>query len=442
MSISSLLHVSKCLNKEVQAPSFFDMKRTAAVILGGGQGTRLFPLTVWRSKPAMCFGGHYRLIDVPISNSIHSGCQKIFVITQYLSTSLHQHIFKTYRAESFSSQIQLLTAEEKHAHKNWFLGTADAVRQNIEYIRESSADYFFILSGDQLYQMDFQKMMQFALQTNADAVIAALPISSKEAKRMGILKIDDNNSIIRFEEKPQDNALLNQMELTESQKDAYGLHPTDDRHLLGSMGIYLFKRDTLLDLLQQDKREDFGKHLIPTQVGKGQTAAYIFNGYWEDIGTIESYYHANMSLLGKDPLFSCYDENRPIFVDHSHLPGARISNAQVNDSIICDGSMIEGDEVTNCILGKRTIVHKGTIIRDSYVMGNDFFKSPHHAEGFSIGENCIIRKTIVDKHVHIGKGVQLINKNQLSTYDGDHVYIRDGIIVVSRGAAIPDGFIL
>lgn len=424
-----------------------DMKRVAAIILGGGQGTRLFPLTMWGCKPAMCFGGRYRLIDVPISNSINSGCQKIFIITQFLSSSLHQHVFKTYRLDPFSSGfIELLPAEEKPKNRNWFQGTADAVRQNLDYFIETPVDYFFILSGDQLYNMDFQAMLHYAKETNADLVIGTLPVEEKTAKRMGILKIDQNNCVTDFKEKPQEKELLEKMRLSTEQATQLGIDPEKKLDFLGSMGIYLFKRQALLDLLESDQREDFGSHLIPTKVAKGGVSAYVYHGYWEDIGTIESFYHANMALTSSKPLFNCYDEARPIFSCHSNLPGARVFGTQVKDSIICEGSVIEADEVSNTILGPRTILHKGTIVRDSYIIGNDFFSShiPNSRlpEKFQIGENCIIRNAIIDKHVCIGKGVQLINKNKLTHYDGQDVFIRDGIIVVSRGASIPDGFIL
>lgn len=443
-STFSQLH-NKTSHHLIQNP--VDMKRAAAIILGGGQGTRLFPLTMWRCKPAMCFGGRYRLIDVPISNSINSGCHKIYVITQYLSTSLHQHIFKTYRSDVFSSGfIELLPAEEKHQNKSWFLGTADAVRQNIDYFIEAPVDYFFILSGDQLYNMDFQKMLYFAKDSDADLVIAALPIEEYDTGRMGILQIDEKSFITNFVEKPQEKKVLKKFRLTKKQIESLDLDPEKNLQFLGSMGIYLFKRQVLLDLLQKDTREDFGKHLIPSQVEKGKTAAYIHQGYWEDIGTIESFYNANIALTNPRPYFNCYDESRPIFSNHTNLPGAMITDTHIKNSIICEGALVEAKEISHSILGRRSIVHKGTVIRDSYVMGNNYYTPPIDSsrlpKHFYIGENCIINKAIIDMHVCIGKNVQLINKDGLKYYDGEDVYIRDGIIVVSRGATIPDGFIL
>lgn len=416
-----------------------DMNRVASIILGGGQGTRLFPLTVTRCKPAISFGGRYRLIDVPISNSINSGCQKIFIVTQFLSSSLHQHIFKTYHRDTFSSGfIELLPAEQRAYDSGWFQGTADAVRQNIDYFIETPVDYFLILSGDQLYNMDFRKMLQFARKSNADMVVAAIPINEQDTKRMGVLKIDENSFIREFIEKPQEASLIEEFQLPDHASRDKG------RHYLGSMGIYLFKRDVLLDLLSHDPREDFGKHLIPTQVERGSSAAYVHDGYWEDIGTIDSFFQANMALTRKNSSFNCYDEANPIFSLRYNLPGPKISDTKITNVIICEGAIVDALEVSDSILGPRTMVKKGTIIRNSYIMGNDYYTPPIRTarlpEKLSIGEHCLLDRVIVDKHVFIGNNVELTNKQNLNHYDGDNVYIRDGIIIVPRGVSLPDGF--
>ncbi|MCE5319208.1 MAG: glucose-1-phosphate adenylyltransferase, partial [Parachlamydia sp.] len=285
-----------------------DMSRVAAIILGGGQGTRLYPLTQSRCKPAISFGGRYRLIDVPISNSINSGCHKLFIITQFLSSSLHQHIFNTYRHDIFSSGfLELLPAEEKPSQKEWFQGTADAVRQNLDYFIETPVDYFLILSGDQLYNMDYQEMIRFARATDADVVVASLPINSSDAKRMGVLKIDTSSRITEFVEKPQEESILQKM-----RQPVDGM-TTPEKPFLGSMGIYVFKREALIQFLETDARADFGKHLIPSAVSQGRAAAYIYQGYWEDIGTIGSFYEANMALTKTEPDFNIYDENWPVY---------------------------------------------------------------------------------------------------------------------------------
>lgn len=435
----------KAYQQQLKMPA--DMKRVAAIILGGGQGSRLFPLTISYCKPAACVGGKYRLIDIPLSNAINSGCSKIFIVTQFLSTLLLQHISRTYQIGSFASGcIELLPAEQRPSHQSWFQGTADAVRQNLDYFVDLPVDYFLILSGDQLYNMNFQHLVQFAQNTDADLVISSLLVAENDAKRMGILKINEDSLITEFQEKPQSVELLERMRLPEYALQKRNKASDQSRQYLGSMGIYLFKRNALLNLLQQDLREDFGKHLIPTKVQQGKAAAYLFDGYWEDIGTIESFYQANMALTKPNPLLNCYDENNPIFSKPLHLPAPKITNTHVIDSIICEGSIIEADEIRGSILGPRTIVKKGSIIKHSYIMGNDFYaplidtgRLPDHLQ---IGENCIIDRAIVDKHVHIGDGVQLTNKNQLTNFNSDHVYIRDGIIVVTSGARLPDGYIL
>lgn len=427
-----------------QAP--IDMSRVAAIILGGGQGTRLAPLTNTRCKPAICFGGKYRLIDIPMSNSINSGCLKIFIVTQFLSSSLHQHIFRTYRLGTFSSGfIELLPAEQKPSIHSWYQGTADAIRQNLDYFVDTPVDYFFILSGDQLYNFNFQKMLRFAQETNADLVVAALPVDERNAKRMGLLKINEDHFVAEFHEKPQEQALLDHMRLPNIAIRHMGKDIDPNRCYLGSMGIYLFKRQALLDLLQNDPREDFGKHLIPTKVTQGNVAAYLYEGYWEDIGTIESFYKANIALTETNPIFNCYDENNPIFAYHNNLPAAKFVNTQICDSIICDGSIVEAREIKNSILGARTVVKSGTVIRNSYLMGNDFYTPPVYSDrlprDLTIGEDCLIDNAIIDKHVQLGNKVQLINKNQIQEYSSDKIHVRDGIIVVTRGTHLPDGFI-
>lgn len=425
-----------------------DMTRVAAIILGGGAGTRLYPLTMTRCKPAISFGGRYRLIDVPVSNAINSGCHKMFIITQFLSSTIHRHIFQTYHLDFFSSGfIEVLAAEQKPSQKEWFQGTADAVRQNIEYFIETPVDYFLILSGDQLYNFDFRHMVQFAEKTDADLVVAALPVNAKEAKRMGILKVNEHDIISDFYEKPQDPAVLEMYRSHPSVIGKLDVLPDSDRQYLGSMGIYLFKRNALIKLLQEDAREDFGKHLIPTKVKQGGAFAYLYDGYWEDIGTIEAFYQSNIALTQGYSPFDFYNETNPIYSNRSSLPGPKICNTRINHSIICEGALVEAEEVGNSILGPRSVVKRGTVIMDSYIMGNDFYKPP--VEGtksfpaeLHIGENCVIRRAILDKNVFLGKGVQLINKDRLHEYDSNPVFIRDGIIVVTRGAHLPDGFIL
>ncbi len=431
-----------------EIPSSPDMKRVGCLILGGGQGTRLFPLTHARSKPAIRFGGRYRLIDVPLSNAINSGCLKIFVVTQFLSSSLHRHIFKTYFPKAVTSGfIELLAAEQKPNQDTWYQGTADAIRQNLQYFIEAPVDYFFILSGDQLYHMNFQHMVRFAQKTDADMVVAALPVDGAGAKRMGVMKVDGQSRITDFVEKPQDPSTLESFRCPTHMLEHLGRTQLEEPHYLASMGIYLFKRQALINLLQQDSRDDFGKHLIPSIVGQGRASAFLYDGYWEDIGTIGSFYNANMALTRPEPFFNCYDEACPLYAHQHNLPPSKIMDTQVKHSIIGEGSVVEAKAIRNSILGPRSVVKHGTVIEGSYVMGNDFYTLPVPMEDrlsdtMQIGRDCVIKRAIIDTNVYIGDHVRLENVQGLDHFDGDGIYIRDGIIVVTRGAQLPDHYCL
>lgn len=435
-------------NESEEKDHYIDMSRVATVVLGGGQGTRLFPLTMSRCKPAICFGGRYRLIDVPVSNAINSGCHKIFIITQFLSTSLHRYISHTYNLDAFSSGfIDVLAVEEKPNEASWFEGTADAVRKNLEHFAETPADYFMILSGDQLYNMDLQDLLRCAKESGSDIVVATLPVTESDAKRMGIMQVNDKNLITAFHEKPKDLEVLKTLQTPYSQLQHLNIDPSSKRCYLGSMGIYIFKREALFDILQKYDGNDFGKDIIPIAVSQGRVTAYPYNGYWEDIGTIESFYNTNIALAQDKAPFDCYNEEQPIYTTRYNLPGPKIRNATIRDSIICEGAIVEADEVVNSILGPRTVVREKSVIRNSYVMGNDYYECPvehskRSAHEPQIGSHCVIEKTILDKNVSIGNGVRLINKQGLKEYDGKDVFIRDGIIIVTRGAEIPDGFTL
>lgn len=431
-----------------------EMHRVASIVLGGGQGTRLFPLTHDVPKPAIPFGGRYRLIDIPVSNSINAGICKIFVITQFLSCALHRHLIQTYRFDNFSSGfIEILTPEQRPNSECWFQGTADAVRQSMHYFMDLPVDYFLILSGDQLYNMDFEEMIQFAREKNADLTIASLPVDKENAHRMGILKIDEDANVQEFYEKPQEDELLQKLICDKSIFKKWNLCACDgsgeDKKYLGSMGIYVFKREALFKLLREDNGEDFGKHLIPKQINQGRVAAYLYQGYWEDIGTIKSFYEANMALTQDKPAFDCYDLTNPIYTLMNNLPGPKFGETRISSSIIGEGSIINADEISNSILGVRAVVKKDTIIRDSYIMGNDFYEPPLRdlgtlPENLEIQEECFIENAIIGRNCCIGKGVRLMNVKNLDNYDSEDgsVYIRDGIIIVPAGSRIPDGFVL
>jgi len=423
-----------------------DTSRVASIILGGGQGTRLAPLTTTTCKPAIPFGGRYRLVDIPISNSLNSDIRKIIIISQFLSAALHHHLFQTYQLEPFRSGfLQLLTAEQRPSGGKWFQGTADAIRQNLDYLLECPADYFLILSGDQLYNFDFRQILHHAMEQDADLTIAALPIEEEEASRMGLLKVSPDGWVSDFIEKPEQEEVRSPFAMSDQTMVRMGLSSQSKRRYLASMGIYVFKRQALWDLLARDPREDFGKHLIPTKVREGGVSAFIYDGYWEDIGTIRAFYEANLMLTDPHPALHFYDEPRKIYSASRNLPGPKINDAHISSSVICEGAIVNGSQLHHSILGPRAVVGEGTKIYDSIIMGANAYTPPQHTprplpQTFSIGERCEIRGAIIDRNVHIGNDVRLVNEKGLTEYDSDHVYIRDGIIVVVRGASIPDGF--
>ncbi len=392
-----------------------------SVVLAGGQGSRLFPLTQSRCKPSVSFGGNYRLIDIPLSNSLNSQINRMYVISQFFASELQEHIFDTYKLDMLhQGRIEMLCPEETPEGMKLFKGTADAVRQNMRYLLTTPTEYFLILSGDQLYNIDFRKILLFAMEKKAGLVIAALDVKEAEAKRMGLLKIDKNSYVTDFNEKPQEAHILKEYR-----------HPTKPTHFLGSMGIYVFNKATLISILQEEG-DDFGKHLIPQQVKKGDTYAFLYDGYWEDIGTINAFYNANLALLDRKEgeCLNTYDETNPIFTRPRFLPSPLIRGTLVQDSYIGQGSIVEAKEISRCILGLKINVQKGAIIKNSIVLGNS-----------TIGENTLIEKAIVDENAQIGKNVQLINKSNLQNHDGDGIYVRDGIIVVTTDKKVPDNFV-
>lgn len=418
--------------------------RVACVILAGGQGTRLFPLTQSRCKPAVNFGGRYRLIDVPISNSLNSNMNHIFVISQYFSSGLNAHIKETYPLDHFQGgSLSLLCPEERPSGKIWYKGTADAVRKNLDALTSLSIDYILILSGDQLYNMDLEAMVQFAYEKDADLTIAVLPVGKAEAPRLGLLNIDADSNIVDFHEKPKDPAILEKFELSDEFVTCNDIHCANPPCFLASMGIYVFKKEVLISLLQEDSREDFGKHLIPTQLKKGNSAAFLHQGYWEDIGTISSYFEANLSLTTNSLGLDLYNEVLPIYANNHHLPGARLTHTTVKDSVVCDGAILEAKSVTHSIIGVRSVVKQGTVIEEAILLGNHTYADLKDAtREYSIGKNCLIKKAIIDQNVIIGDNVKLTNAENLDTYDGDGIYIRDGIIIVTSGTTLPDNFTL
>lgn len=425
------------LYPEKAAPSSFlkkriDMRNVATVILAGGIGKRLAPLTLARCKPALPFAGQYRLIDIPISAALNAGCRKIYVATQFLSSSLHRHIIKAYPG------VELLSVEQKHDQTSWYKGTADAVRQNIDYLINCSADYILILSGDQLYQMDLQAMAEEAQQTNANLLIAAQPISSSSAERMGIIKINSEKQILSFFEKPRAPELFPHYAIPEAILE--DLPERQEKPFLGSMGIYLFKKSALLELLQENNGDDFGQHLIPKQIKKGNTGVYIHPDYWEDVGTVEAYYHANIALTEESPVFDLYSQEYPLIPSLIGQPPPLVKSAEISNSLICNGSRICSATIRRSIIGANCKIGEGAIIDGSYLFGNSGIAGENIET--TVGDDCFIQKTIIDRNVKIGNRVRLINRHGLEFYASDTIDIRNGIIIVKKNATIPDYYTL
>ena len=407
----------------------------ASIILAGGKGTRLFPLTHNRCKPDVAFGGRYRLVNIPISNSINSGIEQIFVISQFFSSQLNYHINQTFGMNPLMGQsIHFLHPEETFNGKQWYEGTADAIRKNLAVFEALTHEYLIILSGDQLYSMDLQSMLDFTIEKQADLCIATLPVPEKEATRMGLLAIDPNQKIIDFFEKPKEPAILSRFELLDSQPH---------KKYLASIGIYIFKKTRLLELLKTHEGLDFGKDIIPHQMTEGKNSyAFTYEGYWEDIGTIESFYKANLALIKGDLALELYDDAKPIFSQPSHFPSARIEQSHIERSIICEGSIIEQAKIVTSMVGPRVRVGKGCIIEESLLLGNPISDQLTRwgLKTKTIGENSHLRGVILDEYVQIGKNVILINDKNIDHYDGDGIFIRDKIIVIASGKKIPDNF--
>lgn len=403
------------------------------IILGGGKGTRLMPLTDRRSKPAVSFGGKYRLIDIPISNSLNSGFDQIFVLTQFNSYSLNRHISRTYNMNSINNKsfVEIIAAEQTNLSVNWFEGTADAVRKVLPHIQEYRPKYVMILSGDQLYNMDLTDFMMNHLRDGETEIsVASNSVSEDRIHGLGIVKVTKEGYIEEFIEKPTDVSQVETCRLP-------------DGNFLGNMGIYIFNTDTLIEVLADKSRTDFGKEILPQSLNTRKVKSYEYNGYWEDIGTISAFYHANLMLTDEIPSFNMYNEVTPLYTRARSLPPSKLNNAKVNNALISEGTIINDAEIYRSIIGIRTFVDHGTKIYDSIIMGMDKYKF-NTVEGREvprgIGPNCEIRKAIIDKDCSIGEGVKLINKDNIQEYEDDYVFIREGIIVVPRRRVIPPGY--
>jgi glucose-1-phosphate adenylyltransferase len=424
-------------------------ENVVAVILGGGAGSRLFPLTRERSKPAVPLGGKYRLIDVPVSNCINSNITQIFVLTQYNSASLNRHISQTYRFSSFSSGfVEILAAEQRRDSPDWFQGTADAVRQILPHLRDWLVKDLLILSGDHLYRMDYRKFLQRHYETNADVTISVVPAKPADAEGFGLLKTDAEGRIVEFREKPTGEAL----EAMKVDTTSFGL--TEDeaktKPYLASMGIYIFNYEKLLDLLNEDgNRFDFGGEVIPAAIDRFNVQAYLFEGYWEDIGTIKAFYDANLDLASPLPKFNFFNTEAPIYTRSRHLPPSKVHACDIDNSMLSEGCILNGVYARNSIIGLRSRVDVGVRLENSIVMGSDYFETLDEIKAdieegtplLGIGANTLVRRAIIDKNVRIGKNVKLLNLSGVMNHDDENgrYFIRDGIIIIPKNATIPDG---
>jgi glucose-1-phosphate adenylyltransferase len=421
------------------------MSEVLSIVLGGGKGSRLYPLTKDRSKPAVPFGGKFRIVDIPISNCINANLRQIYILTQFNSASLHLHIAKTYTFDSFSKGFaEILAAEQTPEHTDWYEGTADAVRKNFQHFRPQHPEYYLILSGDQLYRMDLQDFLKKHKESGAAISVACTAVSERDARSLGILKADHNHIVTEFLEKPSPvidiSAFRAPKELIGERKDAY----------LASMGIYIFNAQAMEDCLDNDMT-DFGKEIIPHAIGNLKVNAYLFNGYWEDIGTIKNFYEANLELTALKPLFDIYDERHPIYTNRRNLPPSKMNFSTVNQSIAAEGCIITNASITNSIIGIRTIIENGASLNGVVCMGSDFYESElakksnaeRHIPNIGIGKGAIIKGAIIDKNAAIGENCR-IGIDNISRTDGEYAnyHIIDGVIVIPKNAVLYPGTVI
>jgi glucose-1-phosphate adenylyltransferase len=418
-------------------------QRTLAIILGGGAGTRLFPLTKDRAKPAVPLGGKYRIVDIPISNCLNSGLRSIYVLTQFNSMSLHRHIQASYKFDHFSrSFIDLLAAQQTPEGSQWYQGTADAVRQNMRYFLERPYDYYLILSGDQLYRMDFRVLLHQHIQSGADITLATKPVHRNRVSEFGIMQSGVDRRIVRFVEKTTEAEVLEEMKMNRELLAAVG-SSEEEELFQASMGIYVFNRDVLVKCLNNDLT-DFGKHVIPQSIKDQHVHAFIFKGYWEDVGSVRAFYDANLDLTDIVPEYSFFEADSPIYTHPRFLPGSKVNGATLRQAIISDGCIISDAHLERSVIGIRSIIQSGATIRNSIIMGADYFEQDRPGDSghppIGIGRNCVIDRAIIDKNARIADGVVITSEGKPSHLDADNYFIRDGIVVVPKNAVIPPGF--
>ena len=424
------------------------MKDVTAVILGGGRGTRLFPLTLERAKPAVAFAGKYRLIDLPISNCINSGIKRVFVLTQFLSASLHRHIMQTYAFDNFTDGfIDILAAEQTPQGSDWFQGTADAVRATQHHTSYYHNKETLILSGDHLYRMDYADLVDYHRDTDADITICAYPVEREVASEMGLMAVSPDGEVQEFVEKPADPDVVNAFKAPAKLFEDRGIR-IDGERFLASMGVYLFKQEVLKELLGNKEHTDFGHDVIPAALEHCKVMAYPFNDYWMDIGTITSFFDANIALAQPEPPFSLYSPKRPIYTRSRSLPPSRIIRSEIRDSLVVEGSDVTGAFISDSIVGVRSIIKRGTVLRDVVMLGADFYENEEvltvedAEEGLpelGIGRSCVIERAILDKNVRIGDNVVIRARPDVKEYKGDLHWIIDGITIIPKGTVIPPG---
>ncbi len=424
-------------------------KRVLAVIMGGGRGTRLHPLTLERCKPAVPLAGKYRLVDIPISNCLNSDINRMFLLTQFQTASLHRHVQSTYHFDPFGGGfVDILSAEQTEKTSDWYQGTADAVRRNLVHFRSYPHDIVLVLSGDQLYKMDFRKIVKQHIERGADVTIAAIPFPVSKVEGLGLMQVQDDLSIMRFVEKPKDKALIESLAL--SKKLEATLTPSDEKRCLASMGIYVFNRAVLAESLD-NTMTDFGREIIPGLLGKKQLYAYMFEGYWEDIGTVRAFFDANLALAQPLPPFNFFDPRAPIYTQDRYLPASKLNHCNIDHVVIGDGSILTDSSLKHCVLGIRSYIGEGSVLEDTIVMGSDYYETPeqlaaNEAKGrphLGVGHRCRVKGAIIDKNTRIGDGCVLIADGKADgLYADGMVIVRDGVMVVPKNAILPPGTIV
>ena len=416
------------------------MNDVLTIILGGGRGTRLFPLTHLRSKPAVPIGGKYRLIDIPLSNCLHAGLKRIFVLTQFNSASLNRHIAETYRLDLFSGGfVHVLAAEQTPEGEQWFQGTADAVRQAARHFRDLDAEYYLILAGDHVYRMDIAALIESHIEREADITVAAQPVSFDDAPHMGIFRFDAAGQIVGFEEKPKPDRLT-EIRATAPHTPTGLLTP--DKPFLASMGIYVFSRDVLHEVLARDRAVDFGREIIPHALGTHRVHPYLYRGFWADVGTVASFYEVNLMLTRRGAPFNFYHPRRPIYTHPRFLPAARIHGARLDEALVSEGAYLDSCEISQSIVGLRTTIRPGAVITRSILLGADMYEDQAGEPPLGIGRGAVLDRVIVDKNARIAEGVRLVNERNIQDVDGDGYYIRSGIIVVPKSGVVKAGTVV